>query len=571
MKYQRVFSFDKFALTAILLVISTFYLACYNFSYNFFYQDDFHLLRFVTVFEDNSLPLQQKIDALYNQHNEHRIIFPRLFVLLGYYIQGYLDWRILNVISALYYLGIFLIFGLIIKKINLSYWYILPVALFIFQPSSFENFYWTISILQQVGNLFWAMLLFYSLVYFKPTHFWVSMILIIVLTFTHGNGLFGFGVGGILLFFQRRYKQLFIWIGLMSAVAGFYFYGYFTAQNSNISGSLSNPIRLISCFGGFFGGFIYEFIKNKYQVLITILGGLFIFVVLAMINSNFLINQFRKKFNNKFQRFFPELNLFLFACFLYLSITAGLVAISRSWSSIEAGFQNRYLHNSVISLVLLYVTFLHYQSLKFRRDVGVVFLICGFFFNIFSWYSNYELLAFQRKLQESDAVNYRLNKISIVNDKSFNENIEKVLNTSFEQGISAFPQSKLFEAVNDKKLLNSIKSIDYKINIEKDSLLAFNISNSNFRDIYEFNNFDLTYKGDTYLTLKSTKNIFISPTNHRRNSKLNFLKTGQFFTDGFYTSIMTDAMPKNVYEVGILQKVNNQFVFTPTKYKISTL
>jgi hypothetical protein len=570
MKYITSTFLNRVSIFIIFIIISIFYIACYKFSYNFFYQDDFHLLRFVTIFQDDSIELTQKLNALYDQHNEHRIVFPRLFVLLDYYIQGHLDWKILNVVSSFYYLGIFIFFALIIKKIQLSNWYILPVALFIFQPSAYQNFYWTISILQQVGNLFWAMFLFYSLVYFHPKNFWISILLIVLLAFTHGNGLFAFGVGGVLLFFQKRYKHLIIWIVLMMVVAGLYFQGYFTAQNSNISGSLSNPIRLIGCFGGFWGGFIYDFFKNNSRVTITILGGLSIFFILAVINIKLVLNHFFTNIQIKFRQYFPQENLFLFACFLYITITAGLVALSRSWSSIEAGFQNRYLHNSVIAFVLLYVTILHYNSPNLKKIVGILMFFGGVLFNIFSWYSNYELLVFQRKSQEADAVNYQLNKISVVNDKSFNHNIAPILVKSFNKGISIFPKSELLYQVKNVESIKSRQPVDYQIDIQKDSLLEFNISNSNYRDIYELNNFTLPYKGDVYVILKSKDNTFINATSHRRNSKISFLKTGQFFTDGFMTSVMTDAMPKNEYEVGILQNVNNHFIFFPTKYKILT-
>ncbi len=570
MKFINSSILNKFSIFAILVVISIFYFACYHFSYNFFYQDDFHLLRFVTIFQDDSIGFQQKLNALYDQHNEHRIVFPRLFVLIDYYLQGYLDWKALNVFSALYYLGIFVFFALIIRRTNLSYLYILPVALFIFQPSAYQNFYWTISILQQVGNLFWAIFLFYSLVYFKPTKFWISLLIIVVLTFTHGNGLFAFGVGGLLLFLQKRYKHLIIWIALMMLVTGFYFHGFYTAQNSNISGSLSNPVRLIGCFGGFWGGFFYDFFKNSYRVNITILSGLIIFLFLAFINFKILLNYFFSKFKDKFPSYLPQENLFLLACFLYLTITAGLVSLSRSWSSIEAGFQNRYLHNSVIAFVLLYINILHYKSNFLRQFVGILMLFLGIIFNIFSWYSNYELLTLQRKSQEADAINYHFNKISIVNDKSFNQNISPMLQQSFSKGISIFPESQLSDAFNNLETRKSNQLTDYQITIQKDSLLEFNISNSHYRAIYQFINLTLPYEGNVFLILKSSKNTFISPTSHRRKSKMTFLKTGQFFTDGFMTTIMTDAMPKNEYQVGILQNVKNHFIYLPTHYKIQT-
>ena len=383
MKFIKISFFDRLSLIGISIIILIFYFFCNKFSYNFFYQDDFHLLRFVTIFEDNTVSFQEKLYALNGLHNEHRIIFPRLFTLIDYYLQGHIDWQVYNVVSALYYLGIFMFFAIIIKKINLAYWYILPVALFIFQPSSYQNFYWTISILQQVGNLFWAMFLFYSLVYFKPEKFWISLVLIILLTYTHGNGLFAFGVGGFLLFLQKRFIQLSIWIGLMVVIATFYFWGYYTAQNSNVMGSLSNPLRLIYCFGGFWGGFLFDLSKNSFQLIFTILGGLIIFTALLLINFKLILNHFFTKIKTQFQSYFPQENLFLLACFLYLTITAALVALSRSWISIEAGFQNRYLHNSVIALVLLYITILHYNSLMIRKSVGIIMLFVGLFFNIF--------------------------------------------------------------------------------------------------------------------------------------------------------------------------------------------
>lgn len=570
MKFIKTSLPNLLSIIGIAIIIFVFYYACNKFSYNFFYQDDFHLLRFVTIFEDDSVSFQQKLITLNGLHNEHRIIFPRLFVLIDYYLQGHIDWQVLNVVSALYYLGIFTFFALIIKKINLSYWYILPVALFIFQPSAYQNFYWTISILQQVGNLFWAMFLFYSLVYFKSRNFWISLVLIIVLTFTHGNGLFAFGVGGLLLLLQKRFVQLGIWVGLMVLVATYYFWGYYTAQSSNVSGSLSNPIRLIGCFGGFWGGFIYDFSKNSYRIIFTILGGLLIFSILSLINLKLVLNHFFTKIRAKFQTYFPQENLFLFACFLYLTITAALVALSRSWSSIEAGFQNRYLHNSVIALVLLYVTILPIKSLFLRKSFGIIMLFTGLLFNIFSWYSNYESLAFQRKSQESDAINYEFNKISIVNDKSFNSNIKSILQQSYNDGVSIFPESPLTEVVSNLNKFIIPPIIDYQIDIKKDSSLEFNIANSNYRDIYYLNNFSLPYKGDVFIIMKSAQNTFISPTSHRRNSKINQLKTGQFFTNGFTTTIMTDAMPENEYQIGIVQKVHNQFIYIPTKYKIMT-
>lgn len=550
----------------ITAIVAIFYVVCNHFSYNFFYQDDYHLLRFVTVIEDNSVSFQQKLNTLWGLHNEHRIIFPRLITLLDYYFQGHIDWAVLNVISALYYFGIFYFFFKILQKAGLNNWYVLPVALLIFQPAAYENYYWTISILQQVGNVFWAMFLFYSIVYYTPSKFWISLLLVFILTFTHGNGLFAFGVGGILLFLQKRFKHLGIWIGFMVFIAVAYFYGYYTAQSSNIVGSLSNSKRLIGCFGGFWGIFFKDILNTTNR---AILAGLGIFLILFLINVRLLFTYLIPKSSSKYEDYFPQKNLFLFAFFLYLTITAGLVALSRSWSSIDAAFQIRYLHNSVIGFVILYCTLLLYRSEKIRKITLILGMSFSSIYYVFSWYSNYELLRIQEQTQESDAVNYALNGVTAVNDKFFNINIDVVLRKSFKDGISVFPESKLKDVILNLDKYKSLSKTNFPIEILKDSVLSFNISNSHYRPVFQFINLDFPHSGKVYLLLKSDKNTFVFATNHRRNRKLEFIKTTHFFTDGFYASLMTDAIPNGEYSVGILQeKDDNSFQYFTTDYKI---
>ncbi|PWK26598.1 hypothetical protein LV89_02447 [Arcicella aurantiaca] len=553
---------------AIVIIIGLFYIACYHFAYNFFFEDDFHLLRYVTLTQDNSLSISEKLKALWNLHNEHRIVFPRLIVLLDYYIQGHIDWKILNALSALYYLGIFVFFYKIIKKINLPIWYALPIVLFIFQPSSYQNFYWTISILQQVGNIFWSMLLFYSIVYFSPKHFWISIIFALILTFTHGNGLFALGVVAVLLFIQERYKELIIWCLLILIISVAYFLGYYTAQNSNIIGSLSNPLQLIGCFGGFWGSFLREFFKSNLGLYIAILTGLIIFGSLFILNFNFLWSIFFKKKKLKSGTEISREKLFILAIFAFFTITSGLVALSRSWSSIEAGFPNRYLHNSVITLMLLYLSILVISPKKVTEILGIIFLGFGIMYNCFAWYTKLEALSYQRDIQEADAVNYQHNGISLVNDKSFNANISDILKQSFKDSISVFPESPLSSAIKNLDNLTAPNALDIPINIQKDSSVTFSIAGSNYRPIYHLQNSNLPYTGDVFLIFKSKQNLFVWATTHLKNKKKNLLKTGQYFNNGFYTTIMTDAMPANDYTIGILQKNNNHFIYYPTKYKI---
>jgi hypothetical protein len=345
-----------------------------------------------------------------------------------------------------------------------------------------------------------------------------------------------------------------------------YFYGYSTAQNSNITGSLSNPLQLIGCFGGFWGNFIKDLLRNSlYKINIAILGGISIFSFLTFLNLRFITHVFLNRKNSNISKE----KLFTFAVFSFFTITSALVALSRSWSSIEAGFQNRYLHNSVITLILLYLSILLLKSKKITQLTGIIFLFLGLIYSIFSWYSNFEFILMHKYIQESDATNYKLNGVTIVNEKSFNRNISPVLKQSFDNGISIFPESLLTKVVNNLDKINSKTSLNFPLEIQKDSSLTFDIHNSSYSRIYHIQNYTLPIKGNVYLVFKSDKNVFVWATSHRRISKKKLLTSGKFFTDGFFTTVKTDAMPDNEYKIGVLQKNNNQFIYYPTKYKIS--
>ena len=219
MKTQK----SAFWLSTLLFVLFILFLQQY--CYNFFFADDYHLLRYVTDSQQAS-SFKDQFSLLFDLHNEHRIIFPRLFTLLTYQIEGFINWKTFNVISLFYYFGICWIFNLFFEKLKISAWYFLPIPLLLFQPIAHENIYWTISVLQQVGNLFWAMLLFWLITNPNKKYFYASFLVGFVLTFTHGNGLFGLLIAGLILFLTGRMKDLLKWAIFTIALFSIYFYQY---------------------------------------------------------------------------------------------------------------------------------------------------------------------------------------------------------------------------------------------------------------------------------------------------------------------------------------------------------
>lgn len=96
MKTQK----SAFWISLLLFVLFTLFLQQY--CYNFFFADDYHLLRYVTDSQQAS-SFKEQFSLLFDLHNEHRIIFPRLFTLLTYQIEGFINWKTFNVLYPAFF------------------------------------------------------------------------------------------------------------------------------------------------------------------------------------------------------------------------------------------------------------------------------------------------------------------------------------------------------------------------------------------------------------------------------------------------------------------------------------
>jgi len=549
---------QKSAFWISLFLFALFILFLQNYCYNFFFADDYHLLRYVTDAKRAS-SFKEQFSLLIDLHNEHRIIFPRLFTLLAYTIEGFINWKTFNVISLFYYLGICWIFNLFFEKLKLSAWYFLPVPLLLFQPIAHENIYWTISVLQQVGNLFWAMLLFWLISNPSKKYFYSSFLVGFVLTFTHGNGLFGLVIAGLMLFISGRTKDLLKWSIFTLTLFLLYFYQYRSGQNSNVSQSLQHIDMLLRCLLTFWGSMAWQF-TNRYVVsnIIAAIAGAMIVLPLSFILGRYLYFKILKP-----KAILDDRHLFLVACFGYLLITSALVALSRAWIGSEAGLDNRYAHNSFWALALLYLTLLLDIPKFFQKSLGILAILTAFTINLFGWYSSTLKLKYQFDNQRAEAFNYRVNGVIFKESPAFNHNIAKTLALSYKEDISRFTDF-------DLDVLHSLKNPS--ITIEKDSTLRLGVvpTTTIIQDAknpiklvsYLIEAQSFPYNDETFLMLHSDKNNYLISVEHKHGSKTDLLFKGKYFGDGFFTTFITGNLPKGKYQYAIVQKNDKTYKIT---------
>lgn len=532
-----------------IALFSVFLLVIQQFCYNFFFADDYHLLRYVTD-SQNATTFKSQVHLLFDLHNEHRIIFPRLFTLLIYKFLGFIDWKIYNLVSLGYYLGICLIFQSFFEKAKLKYWYFLPVPLLLFQPIAHENIYWTISILQQVGNLFWAMLLFKLIVSSSKSSFYWAFVVGLVLTFTHGNGLFGLLIAATVLAIMRRWRQLVLWLIFAVLLFGIYFYQYKNGQNSNLSESLKHPDMLLRCVLTFWGSIAWQ-ITNRYVItnIAAAFLGLIIVVSLAIILGKYLFKKVFKPLQA------DDSNLFLVACFGYLLITSLLVGLSRGWIGASAGLDNRYAHNSLWALCLLYITLLFFINQKYARYISMLSLALASFINVFGWYAATLKLQSQFDNQQAESFNYRNHGFILKESPVFNHNISETLALSFKEGISAYTNLDLDVLTGlPNPRVEMMTDSTYQLGIRATTTIVQDAHHPATLQSYAIEAANISYKPNTFLILYTGSKNYLIPVEFKHSAKVDLLTKGKYYGDGFYSTFVTSNLPKGKYQYGIVQK-----------------
>lgn len=219
-------------LWGILLAIPAiiYYVTIYANAYNFPYEDDFNsALSFVTDFTFGGLDLWGKLKLIFEQYNEHRIVFDRLVFLADYWLFGNLNFRHLILVGNLSLLLICLLFGKAAFRSSLlqhKLLYLLPVSYSLFSFQYWELSTWSMAALQNLYVVPFALLSLYSLTKPGRRPFILACGAAVLATYTSGNGLFSFVAGIPVLLILTSYRKLALWLIVGTVAVGLYFLHY---------------------------------------------------------------------------------------------------------------------------------------------------------------------------------------------------------------------------------------------------------------------------------------------------------------------------------------------------------
>ena len=376
--------FDKYVFWLIsLLIIGFYFYQILSLSFDFPFYDDYDVILKFLINWVQSEGFVQKIKLLFNQHNEHRVVFLRLTTLLNYYLEGKVNFKHLIIFGNL---GLLLIFIILAKKQvsekkQNSALMIASIASLLFQFASWDNAFWAMASLQNFWIHTWAILLFY--LFFSDFKYRIplSLISLFMVIFTSGNGFLVL----IILFFYlilRKNKQELVVFSAFSLILVFiYFYKY--TSNGQATHQSFQIVELLKFAFGFIGALFY---LPQFSFISIVVG----FLVVALF------------FYAIFKKYYLQ-NPFNFSILTFLLITTAVVALSRADRGFEAAVISRYRINSTLLIIFSFLIFIDIFHFAKEKIVLFLFFVFSFAYNIVSFSVYKDRIAQTQENRLSDA------------------------------------------------------------------------------------------------------------------------------------------------------------------------
>lgn len=340
--------------------------------------DDYDaILAFLNSFI-TSATLKGKIGLIFQQHNEHRMILDKFFVLMQYFISGKVDFSGLILIGNSGYILLVSLIIIQLRKIGLTLFQLIPVPYLLFSFTHYENMFFATPSIQYYWSALFAFIFFIFLV--DQRKLVLTCLLYGATVFTMGGGLILFPLGMIFLFLRKRWKHAVIFLISSTVFTLIYFYRFHTvASLPSLSASFVHLDITINYFLAFLG--------NAFVALdVATIVGLMVAIILMI----FMINHYEESL------------LFTFSGWVLFMSTA--ISFSRSGLGINQALQSRYTIYSLIGFVCVYAWFIVTENKKGNIKVrcmawaGII-LCAAFFFGVLIKYQLMDQFAWERDIK----------------------------------------------------------------------------------------------------------------------------------------------------------------------------
>ncbi|WP_028526352.1 hypothetical protein [Runella limosa] len=549
------------SLCLLPLVIYVVFFEAIALNANYVAYDDIHVLQIVEQWQ-NAASWRDKLDWLTIGFPEHRIVFTRLVVLLSYWLTGSVNFKTLMVISNLLWVGQLGILFKVFQKLNLSFAYFIPLCWIVLNVHSFENIFWGTSSLGNFGLLFFTMMAAYGYTQLSPKYSWIGILFSVFATFSYGNGLLTFLIGGTILALSKRWKEMKLTLGAFVLTMGLYSLTHSHASPSSLDlTKAENYLQAIICFLAFIGSsvnFDAYSPSTLAQWLSVVFGG-----VLLTVNAWALFRHTTITTNprtitlrlNKVQWF--ALYMLLFVCLTSL----GVVYKRAEWDGLYGMFKGRYRMYPTWMLILTYLLVLDWNREKITQKWLAIGMGIVVIFNTLVLYYAIAPAVNNRRMAVAQEFNSMYNA-DLLGLKMFD-----LTGTDFLR-LQKLYQPSLFFRQYEKQWTASTDSLSTNGNFKVDSVFW---SNKNL-SVYYHRDFIRPVKNmddGAYVVLKSASHVYMAGGMQQALPLKTFLRRGWYWDRGFMATFVPGAVVKGNYRMYVLLRQNGVSELLDTQKQVT--
>lgn len=512
--------------------------------------------------------ISEKVNLIFSQHNEHRIVYDRIWTIISYKTQTYVNFTFLAFIGNLAILAIALFFFRKFLRLNKNLLFFVPISVLLFNLANWENMTFAMAGMSNFTVLFFVILSLNFIA--KDTlnskkNIFISVLFFYMALLTQGGGIFLLPICILVLWYKKEYKNSLFFFLLILPIVVAYFYNFQKPpQNADLITSIVDyNIEIVFFVFAFLGNafnyfLIYTNVINQSIIVTAVIGFLFFILFLYITKTKYY-----------------QKNIFNYSLMLFVVFSAIITAVSRVSFGLETAGASRYRINGIIFCISLYYWFIESNS-KFnkKQNLALGLLTIVYFFGVNL--NHYEYLNFRKNQTLSGILYFNSEDKSRLNgEKSMVDLYSSIIIASSSLDTYHFPTDQDLEiffpysrVIENKIIENSSNNISSSIdgvNKIKDSYLidgwAFldNISTSD-QEVY------IGLKGNAqnepkFYSTKQTERFDLNPYFKKWN-----LKNG-----GFFCRINADKLEKGEYTIFVLVKADGETKQIETDKKINIL
>ncbi|MGL4631919.1 MAG: hypothetical protein ACRCVT_12020 [Leadbetterella sp.] len=520
------------------VVILTLWCFQYVTTINIPWWDDFHgiLLPVYDLFGEKTL--LEKLKNFFSLNNEHRVVNDRFFTWLIYILYGRFELKVLALLGFINLIGIFLLYCRVMRYQLKNVFYLLPIVFILFQSQYYEALQSLMVPFQVFSVLFYSFLSFFFLTHRKINKILPASIFATLALFSHGNGLLTLLIGIGVLSFQKDRNRLIRWTLFSGVLILLYFWGYQKPTWTNTGELQVSLVQKIAYPFQFLGSYFANItnvgssIHVFEKILCTALGFSMVVLFFGVLIKKYWSYPVENRKGWEALRFNPK-DQWLISTLLFIGATAILMGVSRAGMDMFS----RYTINSALAICSLYLFLL--SSANVSKSGLRLTLIGSISIWMLSYYNSYEHAFYFKENCKIDGLNWQNSGTWITNysDSSHITRVNPLLINIHKKGKFVFPE-------------NSNQRI-YQFTISgRKSTFTYSFTSTTPRYL-EISGFS---KGENIFELQSPQKSYLIVGKKLKNSLLQFLLTGKYFSDHTKAFLSIDALPKQSYRLYEIDK-----------------